>query len=231
MMQLPARVDPLPDTTTLAARVLRDGWLLSTVTAMGHDIGTVSETIARQLGEPVLGRGGQTIESLTPVTQPKANAKSLSVLHGHGSFPMHTDGAHRLRPPRFVILVCASPGATPVPTTLQRFRDLRVTAAERARLEAAPFLVRNGRRSFYSTVCSPARPFIRFDAACMVPQDAESQASACLIARCATEGGVTSVHWRIGDVLIIDNWNVLHGRGHGSGEASPGRKLLRVSVQ
>jgi alpha-ketoglutarate-dependent taurine dioxygenase len=231
-MQLSARVDPLlPDNTTLAARVLRDGWLISTVTAMGHDIGSAAENIAKRLGEPVTGRAGQTVEPLTPMRQAGAKPKSLSVMHGRGSFPMHTDGAHRLQPPRFVVLVCASPGTAPVPTTLRRFQDVQVTAAERARLEAAPFLVRNGRRSFYSTVCSPARPFIRYDAACMIPQDAESEASARLIARRVTEEGFTSVHWQTGDVLIIDNWNVLHGRGLGSDEASPDRKLLRVSVQ
>jgi alpha-ketoglutarate-dependent taurine dioxygenase len=39
------------------------------------------------------------------------------------------------------------------------------------------------------------------------------------------------VHWRIGDVLIIDNWNVLHGRGLAGTQASSDRKLFRVSVQ
>jgi alpha-ketoglutarate-dependent taurine dioxygenase len=166
-----------------------------------------------------------------PTKQAGANVKSLSAVHGLGSFPMHTDGAHRLQPPRFVVLVCASPGTSPVPTTLLRFRDLQVTASERARFEAAAFLVRNGRRSFYSTICSRSRPFIRFDAGCMVPQGAESAATAKLIADRANEVGVTFVHWRAGDVLVIDNWNVLHGRGLGLSEASSDRKLLRVNLQ
>jgi hypothetical protein len=127
--------------------------------------------------------------------------------------------------------VCASPGTAPVPTSLLRFRDLHATEHERALLEAAPFLVRNSRRSFYSTICSPLRPFIRFDEGCMAPQSKEGEASAKLIARRATEVGVTAVHWRIGDVLIIDNWNVLHGRGLGDTQASSDRKLFRVSVQ
>src|SRR6266403_1647967 len=232
MQGISASVDQRSKVNVLAARVMQDGWFKSTVTAMGHDQDSVAaaESIASLLGDPVTGRAGQKIEPLVPTVQSGANAKSLSVMHGLGSFPMHTDGAHRLQPPRFVVLVCASPGTFPVPTTLLRFRDLQVTAPERARFESAPFLVRNGRQSFYSTICSPSRPFIRFDESCMVPQGAESEASAKLIAHRAVEVGFTSVHWRTGDVLVLDNWNVLHGRGLGAAEASPDRKLLRVSV-
>jgi hypothetical protein len=227
----PAAIDQLIDMDNLAARVLRDGWFKSTVTEMGHAMHSAPENIARRLGDPVRGRAGQKIEALIPTEQARANAKSLSVVHGLGSFPMHTDGAHRLQPPRFVVLVCASPGKSPVPTTLIRFRDLQVSASEQAGLEAAPFLVRNGRRSFYSTICSASRMFIRYDAGSMVPQGSESEASLKLIAQRANEVGFTLVHWRTGDVLVIDNWNVLHGRGLGVSEASSDRKLLRVSVQ
>src|ERR1700730_8937572 len=222
----PAAIDQLIDMDNLAARVLRDGWFKSTVTEMGHAMHSAPENIARRLGDPVRGRAGQKIEALIPTEQARANAKSLSVVHGLGSFPMHTDGAHRLQPPRFVVLVCMSPGTSPVPTTLIRFRDLKVTASERARLEAAPFLVRNGRRSFYSTICSASRMFIRYDAGCMMPQGPESEASVKLIAHRAREVGPTLVHWRTGDVLVIDNWTVLHGRGLGASEASSDRKLL-----
>jgi len=50
------------------------------------------ENIAQLLGNPIAGRSGQKIEPLIPTEQAKANAKSLSVVHGLGSFPMHTDG-------------------------------------------------------------------------------------------------------------------------------------------
>jgi hypothetical protein len=226
-----APADELPDTNSLVARVLADGWFKSNVTELGHCLRSVGRSIADLLGDSVAGRAGQKIESLTPTQQARAHAKSLSVVHGLGSFPMHTDGAHRLQPPRFVVLVCASPGTSPVPTTLLRFRDLQVNASERARFEAEPFLVLNGRRSFYSTICSRFRPFIRLDEGCMVPQGAESEATIKLIAHRAREVGFTAVHWRTGDVLVIDNWNVLHGRGLGASETSPDRKIFRMSVQ
>jgi hypothetical protein len=222
---------PLPDSAALRARVLQDGWVKATVAQLGYDLDIAAEAIARLLGHPVGGRAGRIIEALAPQKQASAKPRSLSVTHGLGAFPMHTDGAHRLQPPRFVVLVCASPGASPVPTTLTRCRDLRISASDRARLEAAPFLIRNGRRSFYSTICGRSRPFIRYDAGCMVPQDAQSGAAFHLVAKRARDAGPALVSWRTGDVLVIDNWDVLHGRGLGSAEASPDRKLLRVSVQ
>jgi alpha-ketoglutarate-dependent taurine dioxygenase len=226
-----APITILPDSHALAARVQKDGWLKSTMMETGDNLHAAMERIARSLGNPIPGRAGRMIEPMMPTMKTGANAKSLSVVHGLGSFPMHTDGAHLPQPPRFVVLVCATPGTAPVPTTLLRFRDLRASEQERDLLEAAPFLVRNGRRCFYSTISSRSRPFIRFDEGCMVPQGTEAQASAKLIARRATEVGVTTVYWRSGDVLIIDNWNVLHGRGLAGTQASPDRKLFRVSVQ
>jgi alpha-ketoglutarate-dependent taurine dioxygenase len=223
-------ISRLTDTNALTARVQKDGWLKSTVET-GDDLHAAAETIARMLGNPIQGRAGRTLEPLIPTELTRANAKSLSVVHGLGSFRMHTDGAHLLQPPRFVVLVCASPGRDPAPTTLLRFRDLHVTEHERCLLEAAPFLVHNSRRSFYSTICSRSRPFIRFDEGCMVPQSEEAQASAWLIAHRIKDVGATAVHWNTGDVLIIDNWNVLHGRGLEATQASSDRKLFRVSVQ
>jgi hypothetical protein len=164
-----------PDSNALAARVQKDGWLKSTVVETDGSLQEAAETIARKLGNPVHGRAGRKIEPLIPTKQTGANAKSLSVVHGLGSFPMHTDGAHLPQPPRFIVLVCASPGTAPVSTTLLRFRDLHVTEDERRLLEAAPFLVRNSRRSFYSTICSRSRSFIRFDDICMEPQSEEGE--------------------------------------------------------
>jgi hypothetical protein len=152
MQPILTSMDQPPVAKRLFPRVFQDGWFKSTVTEMGQDMHSVAEGVGKLLGEPVAGRQGRMIEPLTPTKQAGANSKSLSVVHGLGSFPMHTDGAHRLRPPRFVVLVCASPGTSPVPTTLLRFRDLQFTASDRARFEAAPFLVRNGRGSFYSTI-------------------------------------------------------------------------------
>jgi alpha-ketoglutarate-dependent taurine dioxygenase len=218
-------------TDSLAAHVLRDGWFKSQASGTGDDLQCVAERIARQLGEMIPSRNEKHVELLAPTEESSAHSRSLSATHGRGSFPMHTDGAHWIQPPRFVVLVCVSPGTRPVPTTLLRFRDLAVSTDERVRLEATPFLVRNGRRSFYSTICSASRPFIRFDEGCMFPQDTAGQEILRVVGHRSRETAFVPIDWRTGDFLVLDNWNVLHGRGLGDTEASPNRKLLRVSVQ
>ncbi|WP_456683109.1 TauD/TfdA family dioxygenase [Bradyrhizobium sp. USDA 3311] len=65
----------------------------------------------------------------------------------------------------------------------------------------------------------------------MVPLGSDSEASVKIITDRARDIGFTPVHWQTGDVIIIDNWNVLHGRGHSDDQASTDRKLLRVSVR
>src|ERR1700756_4797511 len=106
-MQPPhAPTTPLPDSNALCICVQSAGWFKSTVARLGYDLHlhTAAEAIAGLLGRPIEGRAGQTIEPLAPRKRALARAKSLSVVHGLGSFPMHTDGAHRLQPPRFIVL-------------------------------------------------------------------------------------------------------------------------------
>jgi hypothetical protein len=223
-------ITALHNNRDIRVQVQNNGWVKTDIGNLGCALDDAPEAAAMLLGHPLKGRAGQTVEALAPLESSAAKPKSLSIVHGLGSFPMHTDGAHYLQPPRFIVLVCASPGTAPVPTTLIRFRDLPFMPPERDRLEASPFLIRNGRRSFYSTIWSRSRPFVRYDAGCMVPQGRDGEAVARLVVQRTKDASPTLVHWQTGDVIMIDNWNVLHGRGLGP-LASPDRKLLRVSVQ
>lgn len=188
-------------------------------------------SLARALGELCAGRNGQLLERLTPIECNKANRNSLSAAHGASAFPLHIDGAHRPEPPRFVILACERSGPIPAPTVLARFDALDLTSAERHQCETAPFLIRNGRRSFYSTILDSSRPFLRFDQGCMTAlSEAASDVSRTIAVRLA-KLGPTVIEWAAGDILIIDNWRVLHGRGLPSSIASADRCLIRVSVR
>jgi hypothetical protein len=154
-------IDELFSCTDLGERVVAAGWMRADVVAICDDLELRAQRIAKMLGEPVKGRRGRLVDALAPVDKDKAKPSSLSVVHGLGSFPFHTDGAHLLQPPRFLVLMCAAPGSTTEPTTLVRFQDLKLGPAERACLEATPFLFRNGRRSFYSTIYSYTVPIGR----------------------------------------------------------------------
>jgi hypothetical protein len=127
-----------------------------------------------------------------------------------------------IEPPRFIVLACVNPGSTSIPTVLTRFRDLGIDG------KAGVYLVRNGRRSFYSSIRDSSRPFIRFDQGCMTPIDDYARHTMDAIADTGARIEQTA---RKGDVLILDNWNMLHRRGLPTSSASPDRLILRASVQ
>lgn len=215
----------------VAHNVDRMGWLrLQTSLPRDHFDDEILR-LARTLGEPCAGRSGRVLEKLSPLQPSMAKTKSLSAAHGVKTLPMHIDGAHLTEPPHFIILACKCPDSSPVPTVLVRFDELGLTSAELQECEAAPFLVRNGRRSFYSTISSPFRPFLRFDQECMSPVTRAASDVSRSIAACVLRSDPAIIDWAAGDIVIIDNWRVLHGRGLQSSAASTDRRLIRVSVQ
>jgi hypothetical protein len=102
-------------------------------------------------------------------------------------------------------------------TLLLDWRTLAFSSPELDLLAAAPVLVRSGKRSFYSTILPPDRSFLRYDPGCLEPVD-ERLAKACPRAH----------DWKAGEILVIDNWRLMHGRGPAS--AGSGRFLARILI-
>ncbi|MGE4324534.1 MAG: TauD/TfdA family dioxygenase [Pseudodonghicola sp.] len=95
-------------------------------------------------------------------------------------------------------------------------------------LEGTPVLVRSGRRSFYSTILAPGGAFLRYDPGCLEAVDQRGRMALALIEDRIAAASPQAHHWRQGDILIIDNWRVLHGRSP-SGPGS-GRRLARILI-
>ena len=108
------------------------------------------------------------------------------------------------------------------------WRTLGFSPDELHLLEGAPVLVRTGRRSFYSTILSPDRAFLRYDPGCLEAVDSRGQAALALVEHRLAGGSPQTYHWRRGDILIIDNWRVLHGRG--PSDRGSGRRLARILI-
>ena len=157
--------------------------------------------------------------------------RSQSALHGLGEIPFHVDGAHLDQPPRYVVLACAKPGDAPAATSIVRLIDVVLSPSYREQLDSTPFLVRNGRRSFYSTIASWRRSFVRFDLACMEPVSSDGIELIKVLSSALRECHRQNIIWQQGGIVIIDNWRALHGRSPRRGLVSPDRSLLRVYVQ
>lgn len=214
--------------TGIAADLVEAGWIHLSVHATDDDVLPALSELGDRLGMRASGRAAATLEVVAPRTVQQAHPRSLSSLHGLGSLPLHVELSHRVRPCRYVLLGCLDPGAPGVATTLLDRRTLDLTADETALLKGAPVLVRSGRRSFYSTIMPADGEYLRYDQACMEPVDERGRAAMRLVeerlARCPPERH----DWRAGDILIIDNWRVLHGRA--SASAAAGRRLARILV-
>jgi alpha-ketoglutarate-dependent taurine dioxygenase len=65
----------------------------------------------------------------------------------------------------------------------------------------------------------------------MTPICFEARDALKLVATRIADAKLTAFHWRAGDMLVIDNWHVLHGRGVAGFVPSPDRSIFRVAVQ
>ena len=198
---------------------------LETLLALASSLGRVSAS---------RGRGADTsaaIEVLRPVTIENATRRSLSRKFGLGVQPWHMDMAHKIIPARFIVMgmyACLGGLASfeQVPTQLLN-AGLLVPSDALTPAHSEPFLFRSGSGSFYATILSKERDFVRFDPGCMEPV---TPAGAALLADLVEQNRVaTHTHaWQPGSILIVNNWRFLHRRG--DARVATNRVLYRVSV-
>jgi hypothetical protein len=159
-------------------------------------------------------RNPYALRNIQPQDFPSAAANTLSSRYGLGSFPFHTEAAHWRIPPTLLLLHCVCPGSGSRPTLLtdidgwqleEETRHLLCEGVWRAR-HVHPFLCRLG-----SSVGGNLR--LRYDPACMYPRSPTACQAAKRIEAILDRVDPLEFLWRKGDLLIIDNRRVLHGRG------------------
>ena len=180
------------------------------------------------LGTRVAGRAGSLEEVVQPRAAIDAHPRSLSARYGLDALPLHTELGHRARPCRYLLLGCIDPGSPAAATMLLDWRALGFSREELGLLEDAPVLVRNGRRSFYSTILSSGAAFLRYDPGCLEAVDERGREALAFVERRIAGAPPEAHHWRRGDILIIDNWRVLHGRS--PSDQGSGRRLARILI-
>jgi alpha-ketoglutarate-dependent taurine dioxygenase len=163
---------------------------------------------------------------LTPTSLSTARRGTLSAIFGTGEFPLHVDGAHLVSPPKIVILACVEIDSPPTGSYVLPFAKAAATI-ESVKLSSIPFLFASGRGSFYSTITSSQRQFIRFDPGCMRPTSSDGQDVIDEITSAKLRAHAELIEWRAGRLLILDNHRVLHGRATVRGTGT--RRILRAT--
>lgn len=205
------------------------GWIMQDH-PQAVDLPAVLEEIAHTLGTASFGRGGQVIERLRPVPETHAHPQSLSQKYGLGAFPLHNDTAHYSTPCRFIVMGCEEPGDRSAPTVLLDTHALVLNEDEVHALHSASFFIKNGRKSFYSSIKSKDRPFFRFDPGCMHPVSVDGKKAINALRAERHAENLIEIEWIKNRITIIDNWRMLHGRDN-KRPADPRRSLLRIMIK
>lgn len=185
------------------------------------------ESIAADLGQPISVKNG-IVEEISPHHMEDSNPNSLSGKYGLDYFPLHCDTSHWIVPCRYILLACKNASDIPVSTKLLDTLDMNLSSSDRTLVLSSVFLIKNGRKSFYSSILSSSRDFIRLDPGCMYPLEDDGKRAMEIYSYTKQKDIVKEINWQIGDILIIDNWRVLHGRGS---NPNLDRALLRVRVK
>lgn len=220
-------LNDLLDTQELAEQ----GWTIAGSSVARASLEEAVERLARMLGTPVPSRGRRLVQRLRPTPKQAAHQRSLSMRFGEGVFPLHVDTAHWTVPCRYIVMACATADLHAARTRLLPITRLTFTNDEQSMLHTTVFRVRSGSRSFFGTVASHERPFIRFDPGCMEPICGNGSRVMTLLSAERWTDALETIAWEPGAIAVIDNWRVLHGRDSALGNESESRALLRVLVQ
>lgn len=174
------------------------------------------------------GRMGADLEIIAPSAPEQSHPRSLSVSNGLGRLPLHVELSHRTVPCRYVAMACLDPGHPRAATLLLDRKTLGFTPEDEALLVSAPIFVRSGRRSFYSTLMPPHRSYLRYDPGCIEAPDERGLAALEFLEKRLSTAEPQKHEWQPGDILVIDNWRVLHGRSSSAPES--GRRLARIMI-
>lgn len=198
------------------AEVLRVGWVVHPASLEGV------RDAARSLGweEGPLRRGEGNVQTLRPVDRSAARPRSMSAHTGTGAQPLHTDGAHMIRPPDVVALSAVGPTSTAT-----RLLHAGQHALPEEAFRQGVFRASSGSRSFLCSAMDGRR--FRFDPCCMVPCDQLARKALDFMDDVIPDACRHT--WSDSpESLIVDNRQVLHAR-ESVGSSDLGRTIERVA--
>ncbi|WP_159759804.1 TauD/TfdA family dioxygenase [Sphingomonas sp. 8AM] len=179
----------------------------------GIAAGRPTDRVAEELGQVMLLSGGKLVQELTPKATSTPN--TYSGLFGLDRFPFHTDLAHWLIPPRYLLLRCIR-GYADVPTMILDGRAIAsdVGADLMGRALVRPRRPRRGEvRMLRLRQSDGTDDIIRWDIEYLKPASHVGELVFSNFQNRVEEATPTAaVMVDDGDVLIIDNWRMLHAR-------------------
>jgi L-asparagine oxygenase len=218
----------------MRSRVERDGFVLQK--ELAPHLSTVE--VARRLGtilnvETILPSSGiPTVQCLRPRETRDVKQNQYSGNYGLNLFPLHTDLAHWIVPPRYFLLRCLV-GAEDVFTNLLPCTYI-VRVVGTSTLRKAVLRIRKRRFGCSGLVRALSshqkEEIFRWDPLFLEPLNSNAHALKRVMFGPACNEAVIRVRLqRPGDTLLVDNWRMLHGRSPVSAR-STARHIERIYV-
>jgi len=186
--------------------------------------------IGRWLGRVRPSKFGASAIGRVGLRARQAHPLAMSSLFPNGNFPFHTDTAHWVRPARYLILFC---GLLPAKIRPTRLLDSWSFIEDLARVLSCGVWRTRVHPRFYTLVLSQGQQgrIVRWDQGILEPcNEAARNGREAMIDFLDTPPCAETFDWRPNAILIIDNWRMLHTRGHEPMPTDPERALGRLLV-
>jgi alpha-ketoglutarate-dependent taurine dioxygenase len=179
----------------------------------------VLDNVSPESLTPQLGRRVGGVETLTPRDRDVAAPWSLSGAYGTGAFPWHTDGAVSTNPPRWILLF----GTRVSGRTCTELLDPPPGLQLKLRRTVLRVVDRRGLvRHLPASMPAEDGVRLRWDPRICTPL------TGTLLEEVDRHAPSVEVPWRVGRLLVVDNFRLLHRRPTVSGIAE--RILERTYV-
>jgi L-asparagine oxygenase len=200
------------------------------IAAKGYAVIKVDEdresiTVAAEIGQTITPWEGGLVQELIPRAAGTPN--TYSGIYGLDRFPFHTDLAHWHRPPRYLMLRCVR-GYADVSTQLLDGEAL----VERVKLNVLARAIVKPRRPQGGSVpllrlCEKTDTGyrLRWDEVFLEPASKVGDLASQHMRECLANSEPQSISLTLpGDMLLIDNWRMLHARS----PIPPGREDRKI---
>ncbi|CNK68919.1 TauD/TfdA family dioxygenase [Yersinia enterocolitica] len=172
--------------------------------------------LARSLGEIICHPNGELYDIVIANDGTNARTGSFSKNFSFKDFPLHTDTAFWAIPAR--LLVMWSPKASSASTTIVSWNDLLklFSESEKNILYDAIFTVHTYEHIKYSGVkfVTSGKKGFRYDPNIMHPANKQGEEFVMVYKKAIQEVKLVDFNWSGSNALVLDNWNMLHGRKH-----------------
>ena len=187
-------------------------------------------SIASNIGKVTKHPNGESVFSLKPKLQNNAFKGTFSGKHGLNDFPLHTGTAFYKKPVRYILMHSTNPSDCDTTLLLKNsFWDL-MTKAEKTKAERAIYLVKTLGEKFYTSFIfqDNNEQGFKYDPSCMSPVNKYAKEFDIIFNEILLEIPLINIKWSGNNTIIIDNWNILHGRKSAQNDIN--RELKRIYI-